>query len=70
MAKRTTHPEPTSTELLTVPEAARLMRLATPTVYQRCAARQIEHVRIGRKILISRAEVDRLIAEGTVKRAA
>jgi excisionase family DNA binding protein len=59
----------TRTELLTVKETARELRLAEGTLRQRIARHQIGIVRLHRSVRIPRSEIDRLIERGFVPAA-
>jgi excisionase family DNA binding protein len=57
----------TTMDLLTVPEAARRLALRESTVRAWLLRRRISKVRVGRRaVRIPAAEIERLIAEGTV----
>jgi excisionase family DNA binding protein len=45
--------------LLTVPEAARLLRCSPSSLYEWCRQRKVEHVRLGDRVLIDPASVVR-----------
>jgi excisionase family DNA binding protein len=51
--------------LLTVPEAAELLRIGRNTAYALIAARQLPHVRLGRTLRVPRAALERWLAETT-----
>ena len=56
-----------SSELLTVPEAARRLALRESTVRAWLLRRRISKVRVGRRaVRVPAAEIERLIREGTV----
>jgi excisionase family DNA binding protein len=52
-----------SPAVLTVPEAAQLLRLARNTAYAAARRGQIPTVRIGRRILIPRAALERMLEQ-------
>ena len=47
----------TSPKLLSVPEAAAILRVSPATLYQWCRRRKVPHVRLGDRILLDPAEV-------------
>lgn len=47
----------TETKLLTVPEAARVLRVAPATLYAWCRQRRIPHVRLGDRIFLDAAAI-------------
>ena len=49
--------------VLSVPEAAELLGLSTPTAYQAVNAGKIPNIRIGRRILIPRAALLKFLSE-------
>jgi excisionase family DNA binding protein len=51
--------------LLTVPEAAERLRMATGSLYNWVHARRVTVVHIGRHVRIPEAEIERLIRAGT-----
>jgi excisionase family DNA binding protein len=53
-------------EQLTAREAANALGLSVHTVRTWMSARKLGYVRLGRAVRIRKAEVDRLIAEGSV----
>jgi excisionase family DNA binding protein len=55
-----------STDLLTVPEAAELLRLKPSTIRAWICQRKIPFVKLGRLVRIRRSDVEALIADGTV----
>lgn len=57
----TKHDTPRQT--LTVEEAAALLGIGRNTAYQAAASGQLPVIRIGRRLLIPRAALDRLLAE-------
>ena len=46
--------------LLRIPEAARLLGVSRPTLYQLVARREVPVVRIGHSVRVRRAEVERI----------
>lgn len=56
-------------ELLTVDEAAPIVRLHPVTLYRKLRDREIESVRQGRKVLIRRSAIDAYLDECTVHAA-
>ena len=53
-------------QLLTIKEAAIALSLSPKTLWAWRARRQIGIVQVGRAVRISRSEIDRIIAEGSV----
>lgn len=53
-------------EQLTAQEAANALGLSVHTVRAWMAARKLSYVRLGRAVRIRRAEINRLIAQGSV----
>lgn len=53
-------------EILRVDEAANYLRIAVPTLYRWVEEQRIEHVRLGRRILFRREDLDNHIAERVV----
>jgi excisionase family DNA binding protein len=49
--------------LLTVPEAARVLRISRNLAYELIAQRRLPHVRLGRRILIPRPGLERWISQ-------
>jgi excisionase family DNA binding protein len=47
--------------VLTVPEAAALLRISSWTAYEKVRTGEIPSLRLGRRILISRAALDRML---------
>ena len=56
----------TERRLLTIPEAAAALSLSPKTLWAWRARRQIGIVQVGRAVRVAQAEVDRIIAEGSV----
>lgn len=54
--------------LLTIEEAAKLLRIGRTTMYELMWARKIEPVRIGRRICFTRASLERFVAEASRRR--
>ncbi|MEZ5220268.1 MAG: helix-turn-helix domain-containing protein [Ilumatobacteraceae bacterium] len=54
--------------LLTIEEAARLLRIGRTTMYELMWARKIEPIRIGRRIRFTRASLERFVAEAPRRR--
>lgn len=54
--------------LLTIEEAARLLRIGRTTMYELMWARKIEPVRIGRRIRFTRASLEGFVAEASRRR--
>ena len=50
---------------LNVKEAARVLGLSRNSVYQGCLTGEIPHVKIGKRILIPRAKLERMLAGGS-----
>jgi len=53
-------------ELLTVREAAALLRISSSLVYALCARRSLPHVRIASKLLFRRASLEAYLLEREV----
>ena len=53
--------------VLTVEEARRLLRLSRGLMYQAIRRGEIPSIRVGRRILISRAGLERLLKDGVNK---
>ena len=53
-------------ELLTIPEAAALLRLKPSTVRAWLLKRRIAYVKLGRRVFLRRADVEELIAQSVV----
>jgi len=53
-------------DLLTAQEAAKLLRCHRNTAYQLAADREIEYVRVGKRVLFPRSAVEKFIARHTV----
>ena len=51
--------------LLTVPEAAALLRIGRNTAYAMIASRQLPHVRLGRTLRVPRAALERWLTDTT-----
>lgn len=49
---------------LSVPEVSEVTGLSPATVHRMIQARQLESVRIGRRVLIRPAEIERILKEG------
>ena len=54
--------------LLTIEEAAKLLRIGRTTMYELMWARKIEPVRIGRRIRFTRASLERFVEEAPRRR--
>ena len=48
--------------VLTVEEAGRLLRISRPTAYEAVRTGKIPSIRIGRRILVSRIALERMLA--------
>lgn len=48
-------------DVLTVPEVMRLLRLGRNTVYECCKTGEIPSIRLGRRLLIPRAALERML---------
>jgi excisionase family DNA binding protein len=53
--------------LLSVKEAAAYLGIGVQTIYNRVSQRHIDHVKIGRRVLFRRSDLERLIAAGAVE---
>jgi len=53
-------------EIFTVNEVAKMLRVNPRKVYEMVDAREIEHIRLRRKILFSREQIEKYIASHTV----
>jgi excisionase family DNA binding protein len=54
----------TSTTLLTVPQAARDLTISVRTLWRLIAARDIESIRIGRSVRLTRASIAAFVGRG------
>jgi excisionase family DNA binding protein len=57
-------------KLLAIPEAAERLRIRPRTVRRWLSLRQIEYAKAGKSVRISEIEIQRIISEGTMRRAA
>jgi excisionase family DNA binding protein len=64
MKNHTKTPENPAIELLTVAEAARLLRVSGQCVYHMVWRGEMPHVRVASRILIHRAVIDGMLAKG------
>ena len=55
---------PTNNEVMTVTEAAELLRISLPKMYEFAKSGKIHSIKVGRRILISRSSLMALIKEG------
>jgi excisionase family DNA binding protein len=55
-------------QTLTVQEAARVLGISRDAAYQAVSTGEIPSFRIGRRILVSRMAIDRLLTAGTTSR--
>ncbi|MFC2041743.1 helix-turn-helix domain-containing protein [Chloroflexota bacterium] len=53
--------------VLTVEEAAEYLGISRPTAYEAIHTGEIPHLRIGRRILVPRAALERLLANAGIK---
>jgi excisionase family DNA binding protein len=53
--------------VLTVEEAAEILGISRPTAYQGIQSGEIPHIRIGRRILVPRAALEKLLANAGEK---
>jgi len=60
---------PTETDLLTLPEAAPLLRLKVSTLRAWVFRRKLPYLKIGSRVLLRRADVDAFIAASIVPAA-
>ncbi len=58
--------KPVDTELLSIEQAAARLGLRPVTVRQWAAARKIGRVKLGRRVLIRRDEIEKLIERNTI----
>lgn len=56
-------------ELFTRAEAASSLRISVRTIDDRIRKRTINFIRLGRRILVERTEIERIIAESRIERA-
>ena len=59
-------PQQPFNDLLTVPESAAFLRLKTPTIRAWVLGRKIPFVRVGRRVLVRRRDLEQLIESSTV----
>ncbi len=64
MKNQTKTPENPAVELLTVAEAAKMLRVSGQCVYTLVWRGEMPHVRVASRILLHRAAVDGLLAKG------
>ena len=57
-------PSPTDKEVMTVKEAAAMMRISLPKMYEFARSGKIHTLSVGRRILISRSSIMALLREG------
>jgi len=53
--------------VLTVEQAAEILGISRPTAYQAIQTGEIPHIRIGRRILVPRAALEKLLANAGEK---
>jgi len=56
-------------EVITVREFADMFRINHMLAYRLCRENRIPHIRLGHRIVISRAVADRMLREGTLEAA-
>jgi excisionase family DNA binding protein len=56
-----------SSNLFRVEEAADMLRISHWTLRDWCKAGKVAHHRIGRKLMIQRGEIDKIISESQIK---
>jgi len=59
-----TEPSPNDSEVMTVKEAAEIMRISLPMMYEFARTGKVHTVRVGRRYLISRSSLMALLREG------
>ena len=57
-------PSPSDNEVMTVKEAAAILRISLPMMYEFVKSGRVHSIMVGRKILISRSSLMALIREG------
>ena len=57
-------PMPTDSEVMTVKEAAAMMRISLPKMYEFARSGKVHTIEFGRRILISRSSLIALLREG------
>lgn len=57
-------PSPNDNEVMTVKEAAKLMRISLPMMYEFAKSGRVHAINIGRRVLISRSSLMALLREG------
>lgn len=57
-------PSPKDSEVMTVKEAAKLMRISLPMMYEFAKSGKVHAINIGRRVLISRSSLMALLREG------
>jgi excisionase family DNA binding protein len=58
------HAEEMNSRVLTVAQAARQLNIGRTHAYRAIHAGKIGHIKLGGKILIPKAEIDRIVSEG------
>lgn len=53
-------------ELLTLPEAARYMRISTSTLYRWVHRKQIQHVKLGSRVLFEPDKLKEFVKNNTI----
>ena len=54
-------------ELLTIPEVLKLLRISRMTLYRQMAVGKLPHVKLGRRVLFRKADVEKFITSKIVK---
>jgi len=54
-------------ELLTIPQVLNLLHISRMTLYRHLKARRLPHVKLGRRVLFRKADVEKFIISNLVK---
>jgi excisionase family DNA binding protein len=55
------------TELLTIPQVLERLRISRTTLYRHVKARELPHVKLGKRVLFRKADVEKFITSNLVK---
>ena len=62
--KKPDEPAPSDNEVMTVKEAAAMLRISLPKMYEFARSGKIHAIEIGRRVLVSRSSIMALLMEG------